>query len=208
MAPTRRRLKPDERRNELLDIGAKFFATRPYDQVSMEQVSAEAGVSRALLYRYFPSKRDLFAAIYQRAAAQLLEGTQVDPGKPVVEWVAEGLDLHIDYFVANSHTVLAANRTLAGDPVIQSIISDELGALRHRMIEACGLEGRRREIASVALPAWLAFVRTSCVEWLQRPVISRAELHELCLHALLGALDLTQPGHPTSPRARGSRRER
>jgi AcrR family transcriptional regulator len=187
MAP-RQRLKPDERRNQLLDIGAQFFATRPYEEVLMEQVGAAAGVSRALVYRYFPSKRDLFAAIYQRAADQLLAATEVDLTGSMADWVAAGLDAHIDYFVANSHTVLAANRELAGDPRIQGIISEELGTLRQRMLEATGLDGHRREIASVALLAWLSFVRTICVEWLQSQTISRAELRDVCLHALLGAV--------------------
>ncbi|MEU3502735.1 SAM-dependent methyltransferase, partial [Streptomyces hundungensis] len=35
-------------------------------------------------------------------------------------------DVHFDYFAANRNTVLAANRVLAGDPVIQGIISDRL----------------------------------------------------------------------------------
>ena len=47
----RRWLKPEERRNELLDVGAEFFATRPYDEVLIEDIAAHVGVSRAPLYR-------------------------------------------------------------------------------------------------------------------------------------------------------------
>lgn len=189
MTAPRRRLKPDERRNQLLDVGAQFFATRPYEEVLMEDVAATAGVSRALLYRHFPGKRDLFAAIYQRAADRLLATTGVDTSGSLTDWVAAGLDAHIDYFVANSHTVLAANTELSGDPLIQGIIHEELATLRGRMLDATGLSGHRREIASVTLLAWLSFVRTICVEWLQTPTISRAELRDVCLHALLGAMD-------------------
>lgn len=207
MAP-RQRLKPDERRNQLLDIGAHFFATRPYEEVLMEQVGAAAGVSRALVYRYFPTKRDLFAAIYQRAADQLLAATEVDRTGSMADWVAAGLDAHIDYFVAHSHTVLAANRgELSGDPRIQGIISEELGTLRQRMLEVTGLDGHQREIASIALLAWLAFVRTICVEWLQSPTISRAELRDVCLHALLGAVGSLVDSDDL-PRRAGSRQER
>ncbi len=74
---TRRRLKPEERRNGLLDVGAKFFASRPYDDVLMEEISARAGVSRALLYPYFPGKRQLFAAIYRRVADRLLDWIRI-----------------------------------------------------------------------------------------------------------------------------------
>ncbi|HEX3792806.1 MAG TPA: hypothetical protein VHW44_33420 [Pseudonocardiaceae bacterium] len=56
------------------------------------------------------------------------------------------------------------------------------------MLTATGLTGHHREIASVALLAWLSFVRTICVEWLLDKAISRAEVRDVCLHALLGAL--------------------
>lgn len=145
---------PDDRRNELLDIAAELFATRSYGDVLMEDVAAGAGVSRALLYRYFPDKRSLFASIYQRAADRLLAVIQLDPTLPMAEQVAAGLDAHIDYLATNTHTVLAANRVLSGDPMIQAIISDELTELRRRMLDAFELEGHRRQIASAALHAW------------------------------------------------------
>src|SRR5215470_6561135 len=142
----RRRLDPDARRNELLDVGARLFAEYPYDEVRMDDVAERAAVSRALLYRYFSSKRDLFAAIYQRAADELLAETEVAPAVPLTELVSAGLDAHIDYFVANRRTVLAANRTLAGDPTIQAIIDEELAVLRRRMLDASGADGHQRDV--------------------------------------------------------------
>ncbi|MER7077322.1 TetR/AcrR family transcriptional regulator [Saccharopolyspora kobensis] len=185
---TRRRLMPDERRGELLDIGAQLFASHPYDEVRMEQVAELAGVSRANLYRYFASKRDLFAAIYRRAADELLATAAVDPTGPVFEQVSAGLDAHLDYFIANRQTVLTANRTLSGDPMIQAIISDEMAQLRQRILDSSELNGLRREAASAALHAWLVFVRAICVEWLANETFSRDELREICLGALRGAL--------------------
>lgn len=184
----RRRLTADARRDELLDIGERFFAARPFDEVLMEDVAAHAGVSRALLYRHFPTKRDLFAAVYQRAADRLLAVTELDSILPLADQVAAGLDAHIDYFVANRRTVLAANRALAGDPVIQAIISDELAVLRERLLEVIGIDGRRREAVSAVLMSWLVFVRVLCVDWLASPTFSRTELRDVCTGALLGAL--------------------
>ena len=84
---------------------------------------------RALLYRHFPSKRDLFAALYQQVAEQLLARTRLDPAETLVEQLAERLDAHIEYFAENRNTVLAANPVLAGDRLVQTIINDELDAL-------------------------------------------------------------------------------
>jgi Bacterial regulatory proteins, tetR family len=140
----RRRLVPDERRNQLLDIGAREFATRAYDEVRMADVASRAGVSRALVYRYFPTKRDLFAA---------------------------------------------NQGPLSGDPAIQAIISEELSVIRRRMLDALGLQGHQRAVASAALAGWLSFVRTVCVEWLAQQALSRDELRDMCLRTLANALD-------------------
>ncbi|QWF83263.1 TetR/AcrR family transcriptional regulator [Amycolatopsis sp. CA-230715] len=187
MAP-RSRLAPAERRDQLLEVGARLFAAKPYDEVLMEEVAERAGISRALLYRYFPGKRELFAAIYQQAADRLLDQVRIDPAFPVVEQIHAGLEAHFDYFVANRNTVLAANRVLAGDPVIQAIITDELAELRGRVLDATGLEDSARDMASAALMGWLVFVRVLCVEWLTHEAFSRTELREMCMGALLGAL--------------------
>jgi AcrR family transcriptional regulator len=189
--PSRRRLSPADRRNEILDCGAQLFARRPYDDVLMEEVAAAAGVSRALVYRYFATKRELFAAIYQRAADDLLAATEFDPGAALTEQVAAGLDAHFDYFVANRLTVLAANRVLSGDPMIQAIISDELAELRRRILDALDFKDLSREVTSAAIHAWLVFVRAMCVEWLETDAFSRTELRDVCLGALQGAFAST-----------------
>ncbi|MGA9749805.1 MAG: TetR/AcrR family transcriptional regulator [Nocardioides sp.] len=186
---TRRRLTPDARRAELVEIGARHFAQRPYDEVRLDAVADEAGVSRALLYRYFPGKRALFASVYAEAAASLLSETTLDdPSRSMLEQLVAGLDAHIDYFVANRNTVLAANRALAGDPTIQTIISDEMAELRDRLLHASGLRGSARTTVSPVLMSWLVFVRVLCVEWLERPAFSRTVLRDMCAGALVGAL--------------------
>lgn len=185
----RRRLDPVERRSQLLDVGAALFAAKPYDEVLMEEVAEQAGISRALLYRYFPNKRDLFAAIYQQAAGRLLAETEYDPTIPVVEYLSAGLDAHIDYFVANKNTVLAANRALAGDRVIQTIIDSEVATLGQRLLEATKTKGPQRETISAAIMSWLVFVRVLSVDWLANESFTRTELRNMCIGALLGALE-------------------
>jgi AcrR family transcriptional regulator len=186
---TRRRLAPDERRRELVETGASLFAERPYDDVAMEEVAQRAGVSRALLYRYFASKRELFAAVYEQAAARLLEDTHLESGASLATQVAAGLDVHIDYFVANRHTVLAANRVLAGDPTIQAIIAEEMAELRQRLLDTTQLDGLSQQTFSAIIMSWLVFVRTMSVEWLLTMSTPRQELRDVCLGALLGALE-------------------
>lgn len=180
------RLTPAARRDQLLDVGASLFASKDYDEVLMEEVASRAGISRALLYRHFSSKRDLFAAVHQRAAAQLQTAVDFSTGT-LVEQLTAGLDAHFDYFEANRNLVLAANRVLANDPVVQAVITDDFAVLHRRLLDAAGVDG---PLASAAVMAWLGFVRVMCVEWLAHGAFDRVALRDLCVRALLGALDL------------------
>lgn len=188
-----RRMTWEDRRAHLIRVAAELFAEQPYDSVSMEEVAARGGVSRALLYRHFPSKQDLFAAIYREAADRLLDQTVLDTETPLMDQVIAGLDAHFDYFEANRHTVLAANRTLAGDPTVQSIIDEELDTLRRRMVNVSGAPPQTQQELSAVLHAWLGFVRTLCVDWLTDEAFGRDRLRAICVGALSGALASVAP---------------
>ncbi|GCD32393.1 TetR family transcriptional regulator [Streptomyces chrestomyceticus JCM 4735] len=187
--PPRQRLTPADRRAQLLAVGARLFAAHPYADVLMEEVAEEAGVSRALLYRHFPSKHALFAAVYQQGADQLLAETRLDPTDSLVEQLIQGMDAHLDYFVANRNTVLAANRVLAGDPVIQTIMTNELDTLRARLLTVLPLaDERTREAVSGVLKSWLVFVQVLSVDWLTHETCTRTQLRDACIGAVIGAL--------------------
>src|ERR1700744_6022309 len=132
----------------------------------MDMVADEAGISRALLYRHFAGKPALFAAVYQRAADRLLDGIHLDPDAPLNGQIIAGLDAHFDYFLANRHAVLAANQTLAAEPIVQGIINSELDTLRDRIADVLAVDDIARQRISAVVISWLAFVRVLCVQWL------------------------------------------
>ena len=80
---TRRRLSTGERREQLLSVGARLFSESPYDEVWIEQVAEIAGVSRGLLYHYFPTKRDFFAAVVERESERMMRMTAGDSAPPL-----------------------------------------------------------------------------------------------------------------------------
>ncbi|MFD9728483.1 TetR/AcrR family transcriptional regulator [Streptomyces sp. NPDC059072] len=187
--PPRQRLTPVERRARLLAVGAQLFAQYPYEDVLMEAVAERAGVSRALLYRHFAGKQDLFAAVFRQASDRLLEQVPLDRPGDLPAQLSEGLDVHLDYFVAHRNTVLAANRVLAGDPVVQTIIDGELDVLRTRLLGVLPLaDDSVREAVAAVLKSWLVFVRVLCLDWLDTETCTRTELRDTCIGALLGAL--------------------
>jgi AcrR family transcriptional regulator len=195
---TGQRLEPQQRREQLLDTGAALFAEKPYEDVWMEDIAARACVSRATLYHYFPSKRDLYVTIYKRASSRLLAHANLDPQLPLADQLATGLEAHIQYFADHRFEAIAISRgALSDDPATQAIFTDELNAIAQRLIDKLVTEGRPRDVTEIAVEGWLAFVRAACVKWVQSQNVTRADLTEMCLHAFDCAL-----GYPNTSRAR------
>jgi TetR/AcrR family transcriptional regulator, cholesterol catabolism regulator len=61
---------PDVRRAEILDRASALFVQRGYDNVSLNDLIADAGVSKGAFYQWFPSKDALITALAARAARQ------------------------------------------------------------------------------------------------------------------------------------------
>lgn len=189
MSGPRKRLSPDERRTQLLDIGSRLFATRPYDEVWIEEVADLAGVSRGLMYHYFASKRDFFAEMLKVESARILEITAPDTSLPVTEQVSAGLDAYIRYAAEHEHGVRAINRgAMLGDAEIQAILTAELDIQQERILAALPAEVRDSEVTRTALRGWVSFVRTVCVDWLDRKTISEDDVRHVCMGALEGLL--------------------
>jgi AcrR family transcriptional regulator len=185
----RYRLQPQQRREQLLDSGAALFAEKPYEDVFVEDIAARANVSRATLYHYFPSKRDLYVAIFKRASNRILARAKPDPQLPLSKQLAAGLEAYIQHFADHPFEAIAINRgALSDDPAIQAIITEDLNIVGKRLIEKLVAEGRPRDITEIAVEGWLAFVRAACVKWVEPRTISRAELTEMCLRAFGCAL--------------------
>ena len=77
--PAYTRLDVEERRRRLLALGADLFARHSYDELSMAAIAREAGISKALLYHYFPSKQAYFVATLEQGAAELAARIAPDP---------------------------------------------------------------------------------------------------------------------------------
>jgi AcrR family transcriptional regulator len=92
--PARRRLKPEIRRERLLEAAASVFAERGYEAARIEQIAEAADVSAGLLYRHFAGKRELYAELVHRADKELLRhlAEAAAPGPPSGRRLELGLD--------------------------------------------------------------------------------------------------------------------
>jgi AcrR family transcriptional regulator len=191
----RRRLSTEERREQLLSVGARLFSESPYDDVWIEQVAEIAGVSRGLLYHYFPTKRDFFAAVVERESERMLRLTAAVPGIPVREQLSAGLDTFLVYVEAHAHGFRAFHRAdAAGDQAVRRVYQRALAAQEQQILAALdadpdvpgGIEDRPE--LRIAVRGWLAFTTAVCLEWLRGAELTREQLRDLCARALLGAI--------------------
>src|SRR5262245_7942439 len=86
-----RRLASDERRRLLVERATALFGEHGYEELSMARIAREAGISKPLLYHYFPSKRALFEAALRSAAQELRAATEPDPQRPAEQQLADSL---------------------------------------------------------------------------------------------------------------------
>ena len=76
--PVRRRLSADDRRRQLVGIGLAKIVETPIQDLSLDEVAAEAGISRGLLFHYFPTKTDFYLACISAAGRRMLRTTAPD----------------------------------------------------------------------------------------------------------------------------------
>ncbi|TQL91154.1 TetR/AcrR family transcriptional regulator [Pseudonocardia kunmingensis] len=69
--PTARRMRRADRRAQILDAATRAFARTGFAATGLDQIAAEAAITRVLLYRHFDSKADLYAAVLDRACRRL-----------------------------------------------------------------------------------------------------------------------------------------
>ncbi|MEV0182305.1 TetR/AcrR family transcriptional regulator [Streptomyces sp. NPDC050625] len=192
---TRRRLSSGERREQLLSVGARLFSESPYDDVWIEQVAEIAGVSRGLLYHYFPTKRDFFAAVVERESERMLRMTAAVPGVPVREQLTAGLDTYLQYVEAHAHGYRAFHRAdAAGDQAVRRVYQRALAAQEQQILAALSADPEfgplfeARPEVRLAVRGWLAFTTAVCLEWLRGPDLTRDQVRDLCARALLGVI--------------------
>ena len=197
MSEPRRRLSPDDRRSELLALGAEVFGQRPYDEVRIDEIAERAGVSRALMYHYFPDKRAFFAAVVRTEGERLFEATNTapEPGQSLFDQVRAGVMAYLRYDEEHPHGAWAAYMGMGrSDPVLRGIedIDNDRQANRilARITEAVAgaLDSKVERDLRITIYGWLAFTFELCRQRIIDPSIDADYVADACAHALFDAI--------------------
>lgn len=187
MAP-RTRLSPEDRRAQLLALGARLFADQPYEDVHIEQVADMAQVSRGLLYRYFPSKRAFFAALVEIAATQLGSATTPQPGLSPYAQLVHGIERYLDHCRANPGGVRAIHHgSASADPDVLAVIEESTALHVRRILDVLSPDAPPHPLAALAVRAWITSLREASSLWIETD-LERDDVRDACAGALVGAL--------------------
>jgi AcrR family transcriptional regulator len=69
--PTRKRLSAEDRRSAILDAALEVFSRRGYHGASIDEIAGAAGISKALIYEHFPSKKELHVSLLERHTQEI-----------------------------------------------------------------------------------------------------------------------------------------
>jgi AcrR family transcriptional regulator len=186
--PAYTRLDVDERRRRLLELGRELFARHSYEELSMARIAREAGISKALLYHYFPSKQEYFAATLATAADQLRELTEPDPSLPPIEALSSSLDAYLAWIEANQLAYAKLIQGATSHAEVRTLIDQVRDATSARIVE--GIAAGRPVPGQVraAVRAWLWYMDGACTDWVEHQDYTREQLRNLLLGTLFGAL--------------------
>ena len=189
----RKRLELPERREQLLQLAVQAFSSKSYDEVSVDDLAQSAGVSKGLLYHYFPSKRELYVATVRTAAEQLIERVLPDPTLSLRDQIARGLDGYLSFVEQNAAAYTSLIQSGIGhDDEVLSIIDNTRVRFVGVMLERGG-QGMLNPAQQTLLRGWVGMVEAASLDWIKRRSMTREELTKFMLKSLLYTLSLGIP---------------
>jgi len=188
MVEARTRMPVEARRAQLLELGFGLFSERPFSDVSVDEIADRAGISKGLLYHYFPSKRELYVACVKRAVEQLHEAVEPDESVPQEQRLAAGLDAFIDYVERDLkpfRNLLRGGNT--DDPEIESMLSDMRGRMTRRLAAGIGIDAPD-PVTLYCLVGYVGSCTFTCMAWAERGGMDRRALRHILADQLRAAL--------------------
>ncbi|MET4049856.1 TetR family transcriptional regulator [Rhodococcus sp. 1163] len=185
-AVKRTRLSPEDRRAQLIALGTDMLSERPLEQISVEDIADQAGVSRGLLFHYFASKRDFHLAIVRETSNTMLERTAPDTSLEPLELLRESVANYVDYVTENRDTYISLLRgTVGGDADMREVFEQTRTTMADRTVtQLYKLDIEPTPTIRLAVRGWIAFVEEATISWLRDPEVSREEVIALNVAAL------------------------
>ncbi|MCP3064900.1 TetR/AcrR family transcriptional regulator [Myxococcus sp. K38C18041901] len=188
-APRWKRLEPDERREQILEVATRLFGERPYADVSTTDIAKEAGVARGLLNHYFGQKRDLYLKVVKRMLLMPGLEEKVSNTGTLRERVERSVRWYLDTVATHGKTYVAVTAVggIGADPEVERIISAADDVAAAKTLEFLGL---KVEVGSDArhramMRSYSGMVKATIREWIRGGTLTREEAHLLLSESLI-----------------------
>ncbi|WP_320671148.1 TetR/AcrR family transcriptional regulator [Patulibacter defluvii] len=185
-----RRLAVDERRRRLLEAGTELFAEHDYGELSMAQIAKAAGVSKPLLYHYFPTKRDFFVATLADAADDLAERVRPRADLPLHQAAHHSLSAYLEWIDERPKQFRRLLTAAAGESGIRELIDNIRQATVALILATLGHADLERTDPALraAVLGWLLFVDGAMLVRLELGAPDRERFADQLVETLAGAV--------------------
>jgi AcrR family transcriptional regulator len=187
--PAYKRLDVDERRAQLLELGTRLFAEHSYEDLSMARIAREAGISKALLYHYFPSKEEFFRAALGDAAMELARRTQPDESLPPLEQVRAATHAFVEWIGERGQAYAKLLQSVGAVPELRDTMNVIRDFTSARILDGLVPEAERTPAARAAVRGWLWFMDGVLLDWIEHRDRGADEVAESLVRALTGLLE-------------------
>ncbi|WP_308165225.1 TetR/AcrR family transcriptional regulator [Nocardia noduli] len=187
-ATKRVRLTPEQRRVQLITLGVKMLGERAIEDISITEIAEQAGISRGLLFHYFPTKQDFQLAVVAQANAELLERVTPDPTLGVLDMLHDSIGRYVEYVTENRASYLALLRgPTSVSPDLKPLVDQTRDVIIGIILAEAPvpIEEDRRPRLLLGMRGWVAFVEETTLTWLREEPIGRDDLVDLLVESLV-----------------------
>ncbi|GGK56018.1 TetR/AcrR family transcriptional regulator [Streptomyces flaveus] len=179
----RRRMGVEERRQQLIGVALELFSRRSPDEVSIDEIASAAGISRPLVYHYFPGKLSLYEAALKRAADDLATRFVEPREGPLGARLLRVMRRYFDFVDEHGPGFSALMR---GGPAVGSSATNALvdGVRQAAYLQILAHLDIDRPPARLELVvrSWISLAESTALIWLDGRRIPRAELEAQLVH--------------------------
>jgi AcrR family transcriptional regulator len=180
---SRRRMTGKERREQLLDIGRRLFAERGLDGTSIEEIAAQAGVSKPVVYEHFGGKEGLYAVVVDREVERFLGmATRLLGGDDTMEKFEVAAVTLLRYIEDNSdgfRILVRDSNPASGSGTFASLISDVASQVEYILADVLKERGYDPKLAPMYAQMLVGMVAFTGQWWLdaRKPNIEVVAAH-------------------------------
>jgi AcrR family transcriptional regulator len=162
-----RRLDVDERRAQLLEVGTELFSKHSFEELSMAQIAREAGISKALLYHYFPSKEEFFKAALAEGVTELAALTAPDESLPPRDQIRASTRAFVGWIGQRGPAYTKLLQSIGAVPELRDTVTAIRDLTSARIIDGLIPERERAPAKRAAVRAWLWYMDGVLLDWIE-----------------------------------------